>query len=84
MTITPINPMVETYRLTVEHYVATSKGERIKVEDNKRYEFSFCHGSSNEVFGMRNHAINELMFMAQRELINDLREDEQKNENIQM
>lgn len=68
-------PMVETYRLTVEHFVTTSKGERVKIEEQKGYNFSFCCGSKSEVFGIRNHAIKELMFRAERELINDLREE---------
>lgn len=65
------SPMVETYRLTVEHYVVTNKGERIKVEDTKRYEYSFCQGSKSEVFGVRNHAIHEIMRRAEYDLINN-------------
>lgn len=70
------SPMMETYRLTVEHFVSASDGSRIKIEDNKRFEFSFCNGSEREVYGERNHAIHYLMHRAENEMINDLKDDE--------
>lgn len=74
----PNNPMVETYKLTIEHYVSTSNASKIRIENNQVYQFSFCIGSETEVFGKRNQAIGELMKRATLDMINNLEKENKK------